>query len=200
MTTTTLNPLIDTNIVSDSPTNNYGTNAALYVGESNGASGRVRRSLLKFDLSGIPANAIIDSAVLSLYAITDFSSNARTARVFRLKQAWTEAGCTWNAYDGTNGWQTAGGFGANDCEQTDIGSLAMTAAETMNAYKSWTLDAAKVQEMISGAFPNNGFLMKTDTEVDDMYAYNSNEAASNKPKLVIDWHQGGRQFQAVIIG
>jgi hypothetical protein len=200
MTTATLNPSADASINSATPTTNAGTGSQLTIGERNDESSAVRRSLLKFDLSGIPVNAVVSDAMLRLYVTADRSSNARTFRVYRLKRAWVEDQVTWNIYSTGNNWQTAGGFGANDCEQTGIGSRAMSASETLDAYKEFSLTPSAVQEMISGAFANNGFLVKADTESDDAYIFNSREAASNRPELVITYTVGGRQFQAVIIG
>ena|SRR3990167_3138893 len=195
MTVLTLQPAeataLDTYIESGAPTTNYGTSGNIATGENNaGASGL--RSLLKFDLSSIPAGSVIDSAVLSLTISVDLSSNARTFRVFRQKRAWTESGATWNKYDGTTDWQTAGGFGADDCEQTDIGSAAYTATESIGTVKTYTLTASAVQAMITGgSWTDNGFLVKADTEVDDLWAhYSSGDGtSSNRPKLVVTYHQ-----------
>jgi hypothetical protein len=186
-TTVELNPAIDAFISSKTPTVNSGTLGIIGAGEDN-TDVDTWRSLLKFDLSGIPSNAVLSSAVLSLYVESDHSSNVRTFRVFRTKRAWTEAGCTWNKYDGTNNWDTAGGFHADDCEQTDIGTKSMAAAgET--GYQAFTLTLASVQAMIpSGGWTNNGFLVKADTEADDMWRFISREGAGGTlPKLVITY-------------
>jgi hypothetical protein len=176
---------IDSFIASNTATTNYGTNATLYIGESNSAAS-VARALIKFDLSSIPDHAHILSATLSLWNYADAANNARTLRAFRQLRAWTEAGVTWNRYDGSNDWQTAGGFGASDCEQTDCGSLALSATEAAGE-KIITLDTAKIQEMVAGAFVNNGFLLKVDTEGDDQYAYRSSDyaTAADRPKLTV---------------
>lgn len=186
MTTTVLTASIDARINDYAPTTNYGTNTELRVGESNAASG-VSRTFLKFsNLSNgtIPSNATVSSATLELYSYGDLSSRARTFRVFRQKRAWTENGITWNKYDGTNNWATAGGFGAADCEQTDIGSRAMTDTEAAG-WKSWSLSTSAIQEIIAGTWTNNGFMIKADTENDDAYQYYSREQAGSAPKLTI---------------
>ena len=190
---------IDTVIWSNDANTNFGTGTDIRVGENDSAVNEINRALIKFDLSTIPADAVVTSAILTLTIVTDKSSNVRTQRVFRLKRAWTEAGATWNKYDGTNNWQTAGGFGADDCEQTDIGSLSLSASET--GAKSWTLDNSAIQEMISGAFTNNGFLIKADTESNDGYRYASSDhaTAGSRPKLVIEYtvpQSGGKPIFA----
>jgi hypothetical protein len=172
---------IDTYIVSSTLANtNFGTQSTLQAGET---SGYVTRSLLKDAFTGIPANATVVSASLSLTVNHDYCSNARTIRVFRQKMAWTEDGATWNKYDGSNSWQTAGGFGANDCEQTDIGNLSLTASET--GTKVISLTPSKIQEMITGVFTNNGFLIKVDTESSDCYYYESSSSSTENIRPIM---------------
>jgi hypothetical protein len=180
--------------------NNLGTSAIIQIGNSGGFN---TRGVIKFSgLSdgSIPINATIVSATMSLWFAADSSANARTVRVFRLKRAWTEAGVTWNKYDGASSWQTAGGFGANDCEQTDIGTASVGASETLNTEKQWALTASSVQEIVAGTWTNNGFLIKVDTESNDQYNYHSsgNGTAGYCPKLVVVYTTGYLQRIVVI--
>jgi len=171
---------------------NAGGNAELGIGENNAAVAK-NRTLIKFDLSVIPASAKIASATLSLYCYQDNCSTARTHRVYRLLRAWTELGSTWNKYDGANNWATAGGFGAADCEQNDIGTRDFGVNDAINEFKNYPLTAAKVQEMVSGAFTNNGFLIKADGELDDAYYFRSSDygTAADRPKLTVEYSLAG---------
>ena len=182
----------DTYIANDTPTTNYGTGNSLANGEWNGGA-QVGRVLLKFDLSSIPTSATVISATLSLWVVADYADNTRVHRVFRTKRAWTEMGATWNKYDGTNDWQTAGGFGANDCEQTDIGNTSIANNTAVGTEVQFALAASSVEAMIDGTFTNNGFMLKADTEMDDMWAFVSaeNASAAQRPKLVIEYVVGG---------
>jgi hypothetical protein len=172
---------IDTYINDSTPTTNNGVYDYTIVGEWSAVS--KFRTLIKFDLSGLPTNATIISATLSLYCTTDYSGNARTYRVYNLKRAWTEAGATWNKYDGTNDWQTAGATGANDYDSTEIGSRAFSATETLNQFKDFALIPTTKATLDLG----NGWLIKADTESNDAYLFSTREAATtaNRPKLVI---------------
>jgi hypothetical protein len=180
---------LDTLMQSDNPTTNYGTSTTLNVGEHNAATSK-NRTLIFFDLSSIPANATINSATLSLWQVSESSSNARTLRVYRDLRSWSESQATWNIFSTGNNWGTAGGFNASDAEQTDIGSCAFTATEA-NGEKQWTLTASAIQEMVSGAFANNGFVIKADTETDDLFRFRSSDdsTAAERPKLVIDYSE-----------
>jgi hypothetical protein len=189
---------VDVQIDSSGPTKNMGINTQLQAGEYNVVAA-IMRSLIKFDLSSIPAGSTVQSASLFLWAEFDFSDNARTCRVYRQKRAWLEGtrsnvvdspatGATWIRYDLTNNWQTAGGFGADDCEQTDCGSRDFTATETLGEMKEFVLTPALIQEMIpGGSWTNNGFLIKMDTENNDLYGFVSSDSATagQRPKLVI---------------
>jgi hypothetical protein len=176
----------DTFIHSGTPTANYGALNAVAFGEFNGEVG-VYRTLIKFSLGAIPSDAIIQSAKMSLFPVDDKSSNGRIARCYRQKRTWIENSATYNSYNGTNNWQIAGGFGADDCEQTEIGVLYFSSTATLNQFHDFFLDAAAVQEWVSGAFFNNGLLIKMDTENNDGYTFTSSTfvTASQRPKLEI---------------
>ena len=167
------------------PTNNYGAEPDLRIGERNTHVDYVIRTLIKFDLSGLPADAIISSAVLSLWCVTDKSSHARTFRVYRVKRDWVEDEATWNIYSTGNNWQTSGAAGANDREATDIGTRAFTATEALNEFKAFALTPVTKAGLDLGY----GWILKADTESDDMYIFDSSDqaTAAQHPKLVIEY-------------
>lgn len=179
---------VDTYIGNDAPTNNWGTNTRILIGEWNSGV-QIARALIKFDFSSIPASGTPSSATFSLWQTSDLSSNARTFRIYRTKRDWVEAQATWNIWKTSNNWSTAGGFHVNDCEQTEIASRAMTATEA-NGEKQWTnFDLVLLKDMWDGDWTNNGWLIRADTEVDDMYEYQSSDSATaaERPKLVIEY-------------
>jgi hypothetical protein len=172
----------DTYIVLESPTVNSDSDTNVFIGEQNAATATIR-TLIQFDLSTLPDAAIISSATFSLYCIQDTSANARSFRVFRQKRAWVETEATWNIYSSGNNWSTAGGFHADDCEQTDIGSRSMTSTETLNQFKDWALTPTTK----SGLDLGNGWLLKADTELNDRYGFRSSRTATaaERPKFVV---------------
>jgi hypothetical protein len=178
---------LDDYIYDYAPTNNYGTTDFIIIGNE----GAVGRTLIQFDLSSLPSDAVISSATLSLYCITDGSSNARTFRVYRMKRSWVENGATWGVWDYGHNWTTAGGFDANECEQTDIGSRAFSATETLNEYKDFVLTPTTKAGLDLGY----GWLLKADTETADGYQFRSSDYYATDPlvvpKLVIVYTTGG---------
>jgi len=186
---------IETNLNSANPTSNYGASVEMQVGEWN-AGTAVARGLIKWDLSSIPANATIVSAILSLYVKTDLSSNTRTLRAYRVLRNWTEGNsvaeynATWNEYTTDSAWGTAGcGNTTSDREATDIGSVSVLHNESTGTEKQISLTASKVQEWINGTLTNNGVLLQVDTETDDLWSYDTHEGttANLRPKLVITY-------------
>ena len=180
---------VDSYIYSGGKNTNYGTATAMGVGEDNNANNRVARSLIKFDLSSIPANATITSATLSLWTSSDLSSNNRTIRVYRLKVPFNESQVTWTVSASGVNWQTAGASGANDRESTDIGSITILDNESLNIEKQIALTPAKIQEMVNGTFVNRGFILVADTELNDRFNYHTSDSptANQRPKLVIQY-------------
>ena len=174
----------DTYLRSDSATSNYSTLTTLRAGESN-AVASVNRALLRFSATSLPGSIRITSVGLSLNVLEDISSNARTMRVFRLLRLWVESEATWNIWKTANNWSTAGGFHANDCEQTDIGSVALSATEGVG---SWITIPLSINSRVDLGLIN-GLMLKMDTENDDMYGFCSSDhaTAENRPKLEITY-------------
>ncbi len=74
-------------------------------------------------------------------------------------------------------------------EAADIGTATFATTANVDDTISFTLTAAKIQEMITGGvFTNNGFILKVDTESSDRYQFiGSGGTAAKRPKLVIDY-------------
>lgn len=178
---------LDNCIYSDAATQNNATVTTALIGEQGApVVGRVRRLLIKFDLSTLSVDAVLTSAVLSLYEVTNNADVDGTIRVYRSKRAWVEDESTWNIYSTGNNWQTAGGFGADDCEQAAIGERAFTALESINEFKDFPLTPTSKANLDLG----NGWLIKAVGELNDghSFATSDNATAGNRPKLVVQYY------------
>lgn len=184
MSTLTLQPDAtagkDAGIMADNATTNYGTSNEIHVIMTGG--GVPRRALLQFDLSSIPAGSTVVSAVLTLTAFANRLS-ADTLAVHRVTQAWTEAGVTYNKYDGTTSWGTAGG----DYDAT--ADATFVAPATTGATVDVAI-ASLVQEWVNGA-TNNGMIMKVETETGTskggQISSSDHATAGYRPKLVVTY-------------
>ncbi len=185
---------VDTFLDSGSPTTNYATNGAIYVGESNG-SATVYRTLIKFLLNSLPSGASATNASLLVTTASDSSDNARDYKIYRMIQSWTEAGVTWNRYDGTNNWPGgAGAFTATDCDTANIWATTNFGASIANGtQKTFTLSTVELNKMINGTYTNNGWMIKADTENNDNYglASASDGVVAKRPKLVVQYTNTG---------
>lgn len=186
MAQVTLNPSGDVHIAAIFPTANQ-DGANLDVGENFGTTGDIRRALIRFDLSSIQSGSTITGATLRVYdSGTDLTNNARTMYANRSKRAWTETGATWNKYDGTNNWTTAGGgASSDDVETSNIGSVSVPNPPSAG-YVSVTLTASAVQEWLDGTFANNGVMLSMGTETDDLHRFESSEN-THQPELIVDY-------------
>ncbi len=167
--------------------------------------------LIQFDLSSIPSSAIISTATLTLTLLVDgstYAANGRTARAYRILQAWVEGtgidswpadGATWNDYDWPNDWQAAGCSGANDVEAADIGSHTFATTDLAASTHDFNLTVSKVQEWVSGALTNKGLKIQMDTEVSDCYSCASSDHATEgyRPKLVIEYTMPSGGYVAI---
>ena len=172
MTILTIQPSdIDNYLRSENPDNNYGGAPFVYLRLAD------RNAILKFDFSALPAGAIINSATLSVYKDTDSASINFFA--YRLTQtAWTELGSTWNKYDGTNNWATAGG----DYTTVDFVEVSMAGLGWLNFDVT-----AQVQYAQNNTSEIAHFLLKGGTA--NLIICRSREYSDTvlRPKLVIDY-------------
>jgi len=113
--------------------------------------------LLKFDLSSIPPSADIQNANLRFYGHSIF--NPGVLYVTRCKRAWVESQATGLIYSTGNSWQITGALGADDEENTIVGSTAFDGGTT-DRFISMNLAPSLIKEITSGAMTNNGFIVR----------------------------------------
>jgi hypothetical protein len=110
---------VDTNVRLSALTTNYGSDTELYIGVTNGPT-KVYRSLLAFQLAGVPAGAVITDCRLTLNIIQ--RTNPTAGRVRRLcAEHWLdgdgqgEAQATWSSWRTGQPWGSAGAGSTAAC-------------------------------------------------------------------------------------
>jgi len=143
---------IDSYIDENNPGTNYGTDVSLDVSGRSG--GRIRKALLWFNVSSIPANATITSAVLQLYKTGAPGGGTINVSVYRVNSTsnWNETEVTWNNLTSTTTWSTAGG----DYDPTEYDRQAVN--NTVGIWHSWNITAL-VQSWTNGTYPNYGLIL-----------------------------------------
>lgn len=152
----------DTYISSSAAGTNYSTNTSLVVG-LNGTN--VMRGLLKFDLSLIPNNAIINSA--KLRTLRGASANMK-ANIHKVTSAFDFTTVTWNT-------------------QPTFDSEIIARIDCYNATDSADDITSLVQQWVNGE-ANNGLLLEADTAPFSVSTYPSESTNSAyRPYLTIDY-------------
>jgi len=145
------------------PCNNWGRYYAFHVG-ANATS--VRRGLLQFDLSSIPAGAHIESATLSVYETITLRGSG-VVGVHRLTTPWAEgagqngcvgSGATWLQTGLGSPWSQPGADFTGD----DQATVTKTAGDSPGCDTFNVTPFA--QGWVSGAVANNGLLLELDDE------------------------------------
>ncbi len=165
------------------PTNttNYGTNPDLQANAWTwkGSAG-TRRSLVEFDLSSIPANAVVKNASLSLYYNPTNGdgkhsqlSGSNEVLIQKVTEAWQENQVTWNTQPAA----------------TEVGQVEL-AASTSETQDYLDIDVKGLVQTMIGDGNNNGFLIKLKTESHYrriVFASSDNKNADLHPELVIEY-------------
>ncbi len=139
------------------------------------ASGGIRRGLIRFDVSAIPAGSTINSVSMALSMDRSRGSTSYGINMHRVTQAWgegtsnagtasdgtgvaaTPGDATWlHTFHNTGLWTTPGGDFVSA-----VSARTMVAGPNFYAWSGVGL-VSDVQAWVNGALPNYGWLMKTD--------------------------------------
>jgi hypothetical protein len=171
--------VIDVETWSAVPTANYGGSSTLLALNGN------RTSFIKFPgLSNIPSNATITSATLSLYHQNTLTS---TLELYRLLRNWNTSTCSWTNYDTALPWTTAGGTSSGTDRSATLS--ATTVVPTSVGYFSITGSqlTADIQNFISGAQSNYGWVITDTLGVASLLAGSSDATDGQRPILEVSW-------------
>ena len=194
----------DTFLHSASATTNFSTNANLAIGEESPTVAEAYRSLITFDLSGIPAGAVLTAATLSLWEHTAVAAaGAPASWAVELRKVlvnWVEAEATWNKYSTAGGnWGTAGCSNATDRGATVLATTTLDGTAA-NDFVSWSGPGlmAFFQAVVDGA-ANYGLLLSAPTAemlgttpraYSSFYSSAYATDAAKRPKLVLEHYTG----------
>ncbi|MCL6105817.1 MAG: DNRLRE domain-containing protein [Actinobacteria bacterium] len=187
---------VDTEFGTGEPDWNWGADQYLRVGDLAADPNIVTmRSVLRFDLSGIPADANILSATLSLYQMAEGDASTQILVAYALSRNWVPGtltgsqpanGATWNTWDGASPWGAPGGDYATFAGWTAAGN-------TTSAWVNWGLSTALVKSWVSNPGGNYGLLIKNlfeNSSGNELKKYYSSEYTGNpslRPKLSVEW-------------
>jgi autotransporter-associated beta strand protein len=153
-----------------------------------GVYGGRDRTLLRFDLSTIPAGSTLHSATLTLYA-NGYNNNTMgdPVQVFRATRPWTEFGALWATYDGTNNWTNPGGDAVGTTGQQLTAPYAVNTSDPASGGPmTWNITPL-AQEWLSGTYPNQGILLALGGTLQSDLHFHSRESTSSglRPSLTL---------------
>ncbi|HEX7456366.1 MAG TPA: DNRLRE domain-containing protein [Candidatus Nanoarchaeia archaeon] len=180
---TTLTATADAMIQSLNPDSKYGSNSHLDVMKSyppiTNPEGKTR-SLVKFDLSSIPANATIDSATFSIFLYgCNWTQTVDNLHIGRNKDSWQEYLVSWN-----------------NKSSFDTGSVINSTAPctSVNQYLNYNIKPF-VTGWMNGTYPNNGIVMYGNEGAGVSWIkffYGRENPANKPPKLVLTYTLPGQ--------
>jgi hypothetical protein len=203
-TTVNLKPIKDNSIYSES-TNNSNGQGSLFSGRTCATSPTVRRALLQFDLSGIPAGSMITAVTL----IVDMdkagpNSTTETYNLHSLTTAFGEGAsdapgqegtgtaaiapdATWNhAMFNTSLWTTPGG----DYNANPVSSVGMNTTLGNKTFPSSPNFVSLAQTWLNSPSTNFGIIMIGDeTQLCTARRFGSREDSGSEPILSVTYDE-----------
>lgn len=198
--TVTLNPVADNTLIED-PTGAYSAGASynVYCGRvgSNG-SGTLRRALIRFDLSSIPAGSTVTGVQLRMY-MSQGQAGTRPHSLYKVLASWGEAGsfsfggagapaqpgdATWiHRFSPSTLWSTPGGdFAQSSSATQDITGIAWY------TWGSTPGMVADVQSWVNDPQGNFGWMVRGEEVIQRTAKRFDSRQSSNpstKPQLII---------------
>ena len=173
----------DAYISSWAPDKNYGDQAALYV-----RSNDLLSVMMRFDLSTIPADAEIESAMLSLWAYQSTNSNLLVADLYSVLRPWTVTETTWLSATQAIAWTSAGANGIGS--DRSASSVDVQGFDSYNHWYTFTVTSL-AESWVRDAQSNNGVIIKGRQGDAVQYSVWSSEAlnAALRPFLVIAYRR-----------
>ncbi|MGC8827759.1 MAG: DNRLRE domain-containing protein, partial [Anaerolineae bacterium] len=168
------------------PTSNF-ENTNLKVQYTS--SGDTLSTLIRFDLSPLPAGAHITSAVLSLNSTYRQDDALLTIAVYRLKKEWNAGQATWELAAAGQPWAVPGANGVGTDRAT---SVFTQVAASATGWMDIPLTAL-VSKWHSGEYPNYGVLLRAEgtggPAGKSLYSFvdSSSGASAFRPKLTITY-------------
>lgn len=150
----------------------------------------IKRSILEFDISGLPAGITLVSAKLQLWYrfYSETNPDGKTVWAYKLTRTdWVELQATWNDYKAATPWTAGGG----DYVTAAPAGGSTTFPAAINAWMSWDV-LPIVQDAYDNTIPAE-FLLKFELEesapgYSDIWWSSKEEPTEiNRPKLTIGY-------------
>ncbi len=176
----TLAPVADAYINQWNPDTNNGSTMVLRV-----RNGDIKQTLIRFDLSAIPRDAIIDQAQLRLWVLGRTNANLLSAHVYALRRAWDEKTVTHYQAAQHQPWGQPGAHGGEDRDPQLLDEQPLPASGLVQFDLT-----ASVQAMVRAPDSNYGWILGGSSPGYVYYSFASREFQDQDlwPQLRIQYH------------
>jgi hypothetical protein len=170
--TVTLYAIADATVRSWQPNTNFGGENYLRLSYSQGDIVTEEVTLVRFDLSALPSQAIIDLAVMELYLVVAAGDNPKSLAAYYVTGAWAENLVTWNTFPTAN----------------PVGIVSAVNNVT-GEYKSWTI-TSWADYWHGHARENYGVYIRRLTSETTYFerTFESKDHNERMPRLVVTYH------------
>ncbi len=122
--------------------------------------------VLQFDLSDIPADATVTSAILKLEETSVYTYSGNNLTMHRILESWDEATTCWN-------------------NKPDNGPIT---GRGKNSASTYTFDVTAItQDMVWNPVDNHGFLIHTDVNQTQLTFASTENGSTAGPELTVEW-------------
>jgi TolB protein len=142
----------------------------------------IKSGLIKFDLSPLPAGAMVQQAKLTLYSLARSNTNGTEIAAYGLTKAWDEGQATWENAAAGSAWTTPGAT-------SDKGSVVATVAvSAINRDYTWDITELAAG-WASNPNSNNGVVLIATGAGSVEYTFASSEymTMAMRPRLTITY-------------
>ena len=164
---------------------NFGDETPLRADAEQGSTGFPIWSLIKWDLSGIPADSTINDVSITVNVTN--TTAAPGFDLFAMRTPWIESEATWIGPTSTSTWEEPGVTDPADFDPTVLGTMTGTATGPLTVLLN-SAGRAVVAGWLSDPASNYGFLLSNPANNNSL-RFDSREATTpaNRPKLSIDF-------------
>lgn len=165
-----------------------GKNTTFSFGYIRNIGAWTQKSVIRFDLSALPAGSSVEDAMLWLYHDSPLSTPS-TVVAYRLLRPWTKPGVTWQctADSGQDGctipegpWEAAGAAGATDRDAfTSVPRLVQPAS-----WNAWNITRI-VKVWVEDGQPNAGILLEEQGAFAQIFVSSQGASQPLRPRLEV---------------
>jgi hypothetical protein len=138
-------------------------------------------ALVRADLSSIPTTALVQSAVLHVWASNDVGA---PVTVYQMLESWDEGSATWIVRSTGVGWS---GIGASPPSRSTAALATLPTATAFYEEKTGTIPNSVVQGWVSAPATNFGLALVTADTDGSAWRTRENNTAENHPILVVTY-------------